>query len=116
MASMLLLGIYLVVVGVRKMWYWATWSLTENKACKTSFSMTFEDYIEKSKKCTLCDELVGDMVSHARLHIGLTISRHISYPLFPMSGHLLYLGHGKNSLEAMGLDTGSILVKVHMAL
>lgn len=64
------------MVDVREAWYWITDSFMEDRVC-ISFSMTFEDPMGRSRESSLYDELVDDVVSHARLHVNLPISRQI---------------------------------------
>lgn len=53
----------------------------KNQAYKTSSSMIPKDHVARYEKLSLYAELVGNMVSHARLHIGLTVFKHINMSL-----------------------------------
>lgn len=68
------------VAGVRESWCWITCSLLEEGHAWDS-SMTFEDHVSRSMESTSSAELVSDIASHTRVHVGLTISSYIKQQL-----------------------------------
>lgn len=60
----------------------------------TPFIMTSNDHVARSGESSLCAELVGDVESHVRLDIGLTIFRYISCSHFLGRGVSFALGVG----------------------
>lgn len=73
-AGMPLLGHVLVMVDVREVWHSITCFLIENRARKASSSMISKDHMVRDEKSSLCAKLAGNVKTHARLHVGPTIS------------------------------------------
>lgn len=71
------------MVDVKEAWCWVTGSLTKDRACTSSSSMTFEDLVVGSEEFSQCVEFAGDMVNYVRFHVSLIISKHINYPPLP---------------------------------
>lgn len=59
------------------------------------FDMAFDGRTSGFEELAYGVKLVGDVVSHARVHLGLTIFRLISCPSLSRTRHLLCLGHKK---------------------
>lgn len=56
--------------------------LTENRAHKASPSITSKDHMTRFEVSSLYAESADDIVSQARLHIDLTISRNINIYIY----------------------------------
>lgn len=66
----------------------------EVRVCKASSDTTSEDHVVGPEESTFCVELVGDMMSHAGIHVGLTIFRCISLLPLPRASISFALGAG----------------------
>lgn len=85
--------------------------LQKKGRCGTSFSMASNEHMARFEESTFYVELVGNVASHAGLHVGLIIFRYIRCWPFPRMRHLLCLEHRKQRLEIARLDTESMLLK-----